>query len=176
MLPPPMHYLSGLTFTDVSPDGAVFTLPASRWLLPPHGVISGAALALLVDGLRGPAVQVGLTPATPYTTAEISMTFRRPVAADDRPITGTGRLIHAGRTLAVSECPITDADGNVVALSSTRCVIQARMETPQEAVDQALAQPPPPVEPQRPTPHPSPRPAEAAFPPPPSCDRVSCLV
>ncbi|HXA41701.1 MAG TPA: PaaI family thioesterase [Candidatus Solibacter sp.] len=175
MLPPPMHYLCGLTFTDISTDGAVFTMPASQWLLPPHGVISGAALALLADGPLGCAVQVALPPATPYTTAEISMTFLRPVAADDRPITGTGRLIHAGRTLAVSECTITDADGNVVALSSTRCVIQRRMDAPKEMVDQALANPPHPVEPEWPTPHPYLRPAEGEVLPQESWDRMSGL-
>jgi uncharacterized protein (TIGR00369 family) len=138
-------------------------------------VISGAALALLADGPLGCAVQVELPPATPYTTAEISMTFLRPVAADGRLITGAGRLIHAGRTLAVSEATITDADGEVVALSSTRCVILPRMDAPQELVEEALANPPHPVEPEWPTAHPYQRPVEGDVLPQELWDRMSGL-
>lgn len=174
-LPPPIHYLYGQNFVEVSPDGALFTMPASRWLLPPHGVISGATLALLADGPLGCAVQVALPPATPYTTSEISMTFLRPVAADGRLITGTGRFIHAGRSLAVSECTITDADGELVALGSTRCVMLPRVELPPEVVEQALAKPPHPVEPDWPTPHPYLRPVEGEVLPQGDWDRMSGL-
>jgi uncharacterized protein (TIGR00369 family) len=175
VLPPPVHYLYGQTIVRVEPDTALFTMPASPWLLPPQGVISGATLALLADGPLGCAVQTALPAATPYTTSEISMTFLRPVAADNRLLTGTGRLIHAGRSLAVSEATITDADGNVVALTSTRCVVLPKMEFPVDFVEHARANPPQPHEPDWPTPHPYLRPVEGAVLPQESWDRMTGL-
>jgi uncharacterized protein (TIGR00369 family) len=175
ILPPPIHYLYGQTFRDVGPGTAVFTMPASPWLLPPQGVISGATLALLADGPLGCAVQTALPAATPYTTAEMSMTFLRPVLADDRLITGAGRLVHSGRSLAVSEARITDAHGHLVALTSTRCVILPQVKFPIEFVKQALANPPHPVEPEWPTPHPYLRPVEGEVLPQEKWDRMTGL-
>ncbi len=175
ILPPPIGYLYGQRFVEVEPGTAIFTMPASRWLLPPQGVISGATLALLADGPLGCAIQTALPAATPYTTSEISMTFLRPVQADDRLITGTGRLIHAGRTLAVSETTITDADGNVAALSSSRCVIMPQMDFPAAFVEAALASPPHPIEPEWATPHPYLRPVEGEVLPQAVWERMSGL-
>jgi uncharacterized protein (TIGR00369 family) len=175
MLPPPVSYLYGQRIMEVGPGTATFTMPASRWLLSPQGVISGATLALLADGPLGCAVQTALAAATPYTTSEISMTFLRPVPPDDREITATGRLVHAGRSLAVSEVTITDADGNVVALGSTRCYIMPQMEVPAEFVEAALANPPHPLEPAWPTPHPYLRPVQGEALPQEVWDRLSGL-
>src|SRR6202171_6413559 len=175
VLPPPISYLYGQNFTEVGPGRAVFTMPASGWLLSPQGVISGATLALLADGPLGCAIQTALPAATPYTTAEISMTFLRPVRADDRLVTGTGRLVHAGRSLAVSETIITDADGTVVAITSSRCVIMPQMEFPPGFVEAVLANPPHPTEPEWPTPHPYLRPVEGEALPQSVFDRLSGL-
>lgn len=175
MLPPPIHYLCGLIPKQTLPGTSTFTMPASPWLLPPQGVISGAALALLVDGPLGSTIQTGLPPATPYTTSEISMTFLRPVMADNRVLTGTGRVVHSGRSLAVAEVPVTDADGEVVALSSTRCVILPKMDFPAGFAENAVANPPHPVEPDWPTPHPYLRPVEGAVVPQETWDRMTGL-
>jgi uncharacterized protein (TIGR00369 family) len=175
MLPPPVSFLYGQIIADVGPGTATFTMPASRWLLSPQGVISGATLALLADGPLGCAVQTALAPATPYTTSEISMTFLRPVQADDRLITATGKLIHAGRSLAVSEVTITEADGNVVALGSTRCFVMPQMEVPADFIEAARANPPHPQEPAWPTPHPYLRPVQGEALPQAAWDRLSGL-
>jgi hypothetical protein len=51
-----------------------------------------------VDAPLGCAIQTALPPATPFTTAEISLRFLRTVAAQSGTLTGNGRLIHAGLT------------------------------------------------------------------------------
>lgn len=153
-LPPPVHYLYGLTPSAVGPGTSTFTMPASRWLLPPQGVISGAAMALLVDGPLGTAVQTALPPATPYTTAEISLTFIRPVEADGSLLTATGRLVSAGRSIGLSEANVTNAMGDLVAVTSTRCVIMPAVDVPPGTSQDLAADPPHPVEPAWESPHP----------------------
>ncbi|MDQ6746794.1 MAG: PaaI family thioesterase, partial [Candidatus Dormibacteraeota bacterium] len=157
-LPPPVHYLYGLSPTHAGPGSSTFTMPASPWLLPPQGIISGATLALLVDGPLGSAVQTGLAAATPYTTAELSMTFVRPVLADGRPLTGTARLLHAGRSVGISEVAVTTAGGELVAVGSTRCAIMAPIDVPPGVAEELEANPPRQVEPAWGSPHPYLRP------------------
>jgi uncharacterized protein (TIGR00369 family) len=150
-LPPPIHYLYGLTFEAAGDGSSRFTMPASRWLLSPQGVISGATLALLVDGPLGAAVQSKLPPATPYATAELSLAFLRPVNDQSGVLTATGRSVHAGSALALAETNVTDGRGRLVAIATTRCSVLPRLDLPQGLAAEPL---PRLAEPAWPTPHP----------------------
>ena len=157
-LGPPIRYLFGLGPTSVEPGGVTFTMPVTDWLLFPQGVVSGATLSILVDAPLGCAVQTALPPATPFTTAEISLRFLRTVAPQSGMLTAKGRLIHAGQTTGVSLVEVTDEAGRLVAVTSTRCAILPRVEVPWEVVEQALKNPPRLREPDWPSPHPYERP------------------
>jgi uncharacterized protein (TIGR00369 family) len=80
-------------------------------------------LAVLADGPLGSAVQTALPAATPYTTAELSMNFLRPATADSGTLTAKGRLIHIGRSLALSEVFVEDARGRLLAHGTSRCYV-----------------------------------------------------
>jgi len=153
-LPPPIGYFCGLRLTAVEPGSATFTMPVSDWLLPPQGVVSGATLGLLVDAPLGCTVQTALPPGTPFTTAEISLSFLRTVVPRSGTLTAKGRLIHAGKTIAVSQVDVTDDAGRLLAVTSSRLAILPRVDAPWEMVEHALKNPPRCVEPQWPTPHP----------------------
>ena len=128
-LPPPIHYLTGLTFDRAEYGSAVFSMPVTDWLLTPQGVVSGSALCLLADGPLGCTVQTTLPRATPYTTAEMSMNFLRPALPGAGTLTGTGTLIHSGRTIGLADVRITDEQGNLIATAATRCVALPVIET-----------------------------------------------
>lgn len=157
---PPIRYLCGLVLTAVEPGGVTFTMPVTDWLLFPQGVVSGASLGLLVDAPLGCAIQTALPPATPFTTAEISFKFLRTVVPGSGTLTARGRLIHAGRTIAVSLVEVTDETGRLLAVTSTRCAILPPLDVPCEVVEQALKHPPLLVEPEWPSPHPYERPVK----------------
>jgi uncharacterized protein (TIGR00369 family) len=157
-LGPPIRYLFGLGLTSVDPGGVTFTMPVTDWLLFPQGVVSGATLGILVDAPLGCAVQTALPPATPFTTAEISLRFLRTVVPQAGTLTATGRLIHAGQTTGVSLVEVADPAGRLVAVTSTRCAILPRVEVPWEVIEQALKNPPRLSEPDWPSPHPYERP------------------
>jgi len=157
-LGPPIRYLFGLELTSVEPGGVTFTMPVTDWLLFPQGVVSGATLGILVDAPLGCAVQTALPPATPFSTAEISLRFLRTVVPQSGTLTAKGRLIHAGKTTGVSLVEVTDRAGRLVAVTSTRCAILPRVEMPWEVVEQALRNPPHLREPDWPSPHPYQRP------------------
>jgi acyl-coenzyme A thioesterase PaaI-like protein len=78
---PPIGRLVGMTLTDVGLAGASFSMPATRWLLSPQGVISCGTLAILADGPLGCAVHSALPAATAYSTSELSLRLLRPARA-----------------------------------------------------------------------------------------------
>jgi len=153
-LGPPIRYMFGLGLTAVEPGGVTFTMPVTDWLLFPQGVVSGATLGILVDAPLGCTVQTALPPATPFTTAEISLRFLRTVVPQSGTLTAKGRLIHAGKTTGVSLVEVTDEAGRLVAVTSTRCAILPRLQVPWEVIEQALKNPPRIREPDWPSPHP----------------------
>jgi len=138
----------------VEPDSATFTMPVTDWLLCPQGVVSGATLSFLVDAALACTVQTALPPATPYSTAEISLSFLRTVVPQSGILTARGRLIHVGKTIAVSQVEVMDDAARLLAVTSTRCAILPRIAAPSEIVERALKTPPGFTEPRWPTPHP----------------------
>jgi uncharacterized protein (TIGR00369 family) len=157
-LGPPVRYLFGLTPTAAEPGAVTFTMPVTDWLLFPQGVVSGATLSILVDAPLGCTVQTALPPATPFTTAEISLRFLRTVGPNSGTLTAKGRLIHAGTTTGVSLVEVTDGAGRLVAVTSTRCAILPRLQVPSEIAGQALENASGSREPDWPSPHPYQRP------------------
>lgn len=129
---PPISHLLGMIPTVMEPGLSVFEMPASPWLLSPPGFIQGGALAVHADGPLGCAVHTALPPATPYTTSELSMTFIRPVTQESGTLTAEGRLIHAGKSMALSEVSIVDGAGRLVAHGTSRCFVFDPLSPPPE--------------------------------------------
>lgn len=147
---PPVSYLTGLHATDTDIGSCTFVMPATRWLLPPQGLISGGAVALLADAALGMAVHTAL----PSTTSELSIHLLRPIRADGGLLTTRTAINHTGKSVALSSGSVHDSTGRSVAYCSSRCYIFPPLDET----------PPPPdarewVEPDYPGPHPFQRPA-----------------
>jgi uncharacterized protein (TIGR00369 family) len=68
------------------------------------------------------AIQMELPPATPLTTAELSLRLLRPAPAGGS-ITARGRVIDVRRTIALAEVTVTDQDERLIAHGSSLCVL-----------------------------------------------------
>ena len=119
---PPIHYLTGMRFTEVGTGTATFTLPITDWLKTPQGIVTGGEVAILADGPLGYAVQSVLPPGTGFTTTELSISMVRPVPASGNLI-ARGSLVHGGRQLALSEVFVTDDTGRLIAHGTSRCFV-----------------------------------------------------
>lgn len=120
---PPIAGLLNFTITDVEPGRAVFVgLPNERHLNPLGGVHGGWAAALM-DSALACAVQTLLVAGEAYTTAEFKVNLTRPITPRTGQVTCEGRIVHKGRTLAVSEATMKDSQGKVLAFGSETCSI-----------------------------------------------------
>jgi uncharacterized protein (TIGR00369 family) len=129
---PPLSHLIGTRISEIGAGKATFTMPASPWLVTPQGTISIGALAMLADAPLGCAILTALPPATAYTTSELSLRAVRPAQVGTM-LTAKGRLIYAGRTIALSEVAIEDHAGRLVAHGSSLCFVFPPQPQPQTA-------------------------------------------
>jgi uncharacterized protein (TIGR00369 family) len=121
--------------TEVGSGTASAAMPVTGWLLNSAGAIGGGVLAIVADIAFGCAIQTELPPATPYTTAELSMTFLRP-AQLGCTVTASGQAIHVGRSVALSEAfMIEDGTERLIAHGTSRCAVLPQVEPVPELTD-----------------------------------------
>ena len=120
----PMGYLTELEMTKGSLGHSTFTMPASPWFANSSGLISAGMLAVIGDAALGSVVHSDVGPGQGMTTAELSMSFLRPVVPrTGAVITGSGQLINRGRTIGISEAFLYDYDDQLIAHGTTRCTV-----------------------------------------------------
>jgi uncharacterized protein (TIGR00369 family) len=119
--PPPIHHLTGLTPVEAGFGTSTFSMPASPWLQTTvPGLISGGILAFLADGPLGGAIITMLPPLAYMTTSDLSLSFLQPATVDSGTLVGRARLIHGGRSVALSEVTIDDGFGRLLAHGTSR--------------------------------------------------------
>jgi uncharacterized protein (TIGR00369 family) len=116
---PPLHIFTGLAVASAEGGSAALTLPASSWFCaPPAGRVQGGIVALLADQTLSCAVATRLPSATGFSLVELKLNLLRPLASDGRRAHAEGRVVHAGRRIAVATAEVTGADGRVIAIAS----------------------------------------------------------
>lgn len=120
---PPMAALMNFTIVEAAPGRAVFVgLPGERHLNPLGGVHGGWA-ATIMDSALGCAVQTTIDTGEAYATAEFKVNLLRPITPRTGEVVCEGRLVHKGRTLAVSEATLKDRAGKLLAFGTETCSI-----------------------------------------------------
>ena len=118
---PPIYHLTGLVPVEAEARRSAFTMPVTPWLQTPvPGLIPGGVIAFLADGPLGTAIMTTLPPLAYMSTSDLSMSFLRPATLDSQALTGKAQVIHAGRSVALSEVTIEDSQGRQVAHGTSR--------------------------------------------------------
>jgi len=86
-----------------------------------HGFLHGGVVFTLVDTVMGAAVMSLLDADLRCVSADVHLRFLRPVVAGR--LDATARVVHRGRTTAVVEAVVTDADGRNVAFGDASFAI-----------------------------------------------------
>jgi uncharacterized protein (TIGR00369 family) len=131
---PPISHLTGLSYVEVGAGLTTCAMPASPWFLAATGGFTGGVLALPADAALGGALVTLLDPGQILTTSELSLSYLRPATVSAGALIARGRLVHASRTLGLSDVFIEDGRGRLVAHGSSRCVFlpaPARMRFPE---------------------------------------------
>jgi uncharacterized protein (TIGR00369 family) len=120
---PPISFQLNFDLTEVSEGRAVFRGVPNERHLNPLGSVHGGWAATLLDSALACAVQTLLARGEAYTTAEFKVNLTRPITPRTGEVVCEGKVIHKGRTLAVSEATLKDANGKLLAFGTETCSI-----------------------------------------------------
>jgi uncharacterized protein (TIGR00369 family) len=118
--PPPIATLIGFTPTSVEPGRVVVEMQASDRHANPMGTVHGGVLCDLADAAMGLAYASTLAAGETFTTLELKINFLRPVWRGH--LRAEGRIVHAGKSVGLTECDVTDEQHRLVARATSTCL------------------------------------------------------
>lgn len=119
--PPPIAALLGFRIASIERGAAVVELEASERHWNPMGTLHGGVLCDIADAAMGIAYASTLGPGETFTTLELKINFLKPVR--NARLRAAGRVVKGGRTVGLTECDVTDDQGNLVARATSTCLI-----------------------------------------------------
>lgn len=135
---PPIHHLTGLRPVEWGFGSSTFSMPVTPWLQTTvAGLMVGGIIAFLADGPLGTAIMTVLPPLAYMTTSDLSMSFLQPGTLESGTLFGRARLIHAGRSVALSEVTIEDGLGRHLAHGTSRGFILTAPGAPPGSLEDA---------------------------------------
>ncbi len=121
--PPPINETAGILAIHIEPGIAVFQGRPNRRYYNPLGTVHGGWFATLLDSAVGCAVHSTLPAGKGFTTLELKVNMMRALNTEVPLVRAHGRLIHAGRQVAVADGQIVGPDGKIYAHATTTCLI-----------------------------------------------------
>jgi uncharacterized protein (TIGR00369 family) len=122
--PPPMARLMNIRLTEVEKGRVVFEGTPEEYHYNPLGVIHGGMAATLLDSALGCCVNSHLDAGDLYTTLELKVNYLRPMTLDTGTVRAIATTVHIGRTTALVEGKIVDAQQRLYAYASSTCLIR----------------------------------------------------
>jgi len=124
--PPPFAKLLGIEVFDSGEGRFTMTLLPQEFHYNPMGCVHGGILSTLLDSVMSAAVHTALPAGSKYLTANINVTFLRPIYEQTGEVLAEGRVIAIRNQLATAEGKIIDGKGNLCATGTAVCMIQDR--------------------------------------------------
>lgn len=121
--PPPIARTMNITLARAEPGVAEFRGIPLFDHYNPLGTVHGGWPATILDSALGCAVHTMLPAGTGFSTIEFKVNLMRPLSERTGEVVCTGRVVHFGRTTAVSEATLKDAGGKLIAMGTETCAV-----------------------------------------------------
>jgi uncharacterized protein (TIGR00369 family) len=118
---PPVAQLVGFALTAAGEGQAIIEFDAGPQHTNPVGTLHGGMLCDIADAAMALAFATILADGESFTTLELKINFLKPIWK--AKLTAQGRVVKSGRTIALTECDVTDESGSLVARASSTCMI-----------------------------------------------------
>jgi len=106
----------GFRLVEAESGLAVFACEPQLWHYNPIGSVHAGLAMTLLDSAMGCALYAAMEEPRRWTTLEVKANFTRPLTAETGEVRCTGRVVHAGRTVALTEAKLEGAaDGRLYA-------------------------------------------------------------
>ncbi len=123
--PPPIMRTLGMEVVQFGEGKAILTMKVDNRFHNPMGTLHGGIMTDLADASMGVATMSTLGDEESFTTLELKMNFLRPVKEGE--LTAESRVLHRGRTIALTESVLKNGEGKEVARAiATQMVLPPR--------------------------------------------------
>ena len=122
---PPFAQLLGGAMPHAEVGSFETAIPSTPWCSSPGGTIYGGVLAYAADIAMTGAISTTLESKEISAALDLKVQFLRPAFPDGRDLKITGRVVHRGRSFAIAQSEITNADGKTVALATSSAAIRS---------------------------------------------------
>jgi uncharacterized protein (TIGR00369 family) len=120
----PVAELTGIEMLEGADGKATVSLPATEWLSNSNGQVYGGFIELLADAATSTAIgSTSERPSMALATLDLKVYFLRPVQPDGRALTARAEVVQRGRTIALANCRVTNADVKTVAMATSHSMI-----------------------------------------------------
>lgn len=123
--PPPVAQTLDFHPVTVEEGKVLFKFIPAEFHYNPIGCVHGGVISTLLDTVTGCAVHSILPKNKAYTTLELKVNFIRAITLKSGDMYAEGRLIHLGRSTALAEAYLKNADGVLYAHATSTCMILA---------------------------------------------------
>ena len=120
---PPIGELFGSRLISVGDGEAVFSAVPDETAYNPVGMVHGGWLCILLDSATGCAVHTKLPAGVGIASAEIKVSYLRPVLPDRGAVEVRGSVLRMGRRFAFAEAHARDANGGLVGHATSTVAI-----------------------------------------------------
>jgi len=121
--PPPMAATLNYFLVEVGEGRATFQGEPEHAFYNPIGSVHGGWAATLLDSCMGCAVQTTLPAGQGYITVDIKVNLLRPLSHATGPVRAEGKVVHAGRTIALAESRLVGPEGRLYAHGTSTCMV-----------------------------------------------------
>jgi uncharacterized protein (TIGR00369 family) len=122
--PAPFVELFAITKAQGEPSEFRISFKGTPWVTSPVGSVYGGVLAFIADLALTGAFSTTLSTSETAATLDLKVQFLRPVYPDGRELTANAQVVHRGRSLAVAQGDIVNADGKKVVVMTSSAAIR----------------------------------------------------
>jgi uncharacterized protein (TIGR00369 family) len=133
--PPPVASLVGVSMTHAEPGLVRLTLQPAEFHYNPIGMVHGGVAATMLETALAAAVRTTLPPGRACVTIEIKVNYVRALSPAAGAVVAEGRVVHAGRQVALAEGRVTDAAGRLYATATSTCLLQDAAPPPERTAE-----------------------------------------
>jgi len=118
------HSWAGIDVVEAQPGAVTVEMTVTEQHVNLQGLVHGGMLAILADTACGLSIRSAIEPGRLHITTDLDIHYLSPA----RPgvLSGRGRAVEVGRSLAFAEASIEDHEGNLLARAQSRFSVRGR--------------------------------------------------
>jgi len=120
---PPLLFTLDFKAVGFEKGQAIFSFEPQEFHYNPIGSVHGGVISAILDSAMGCTIHSVLEAGTGYTTLELKVNFIKAITIKTGKLQAIGKIIHNGKSTALVEAQLIDANGTLYAHAVSTCMI-----------------------------------------------------